>query len=874
MAELSIIAALRLWLFLALPVLFAWLAFKLLLPVKSRGAAPLQLGLGLMFGPLLAALALYLGELAGGSLQPASAMLGLVLTGLATLGLAALAGRLGPGLEQPPAAAPDTLALSPRLHQALWFGLLAIIGLRLLSLLPDLLLQPVLPWDAWKTWAWKARVWFEAGELLHFAPSREWASASADQFVIDGVNHPHLISLVILWSAVGLGYWDDTLLGLPWLLCGLGMALTVYGMLRLSQVPALLSLAAVYVLLSLPMLSTHIVLWGYADLWMAGLFTALSAGVLMWSRAPDRRWLVLMLLSASVMALTKDTGSYWLPVIAAALIAIALPNRWTLVATGIGTVLLAILLLLGIDPASLVSGGRFRLTEQPVNDAIQGMSRHLFIWLDWHLMGYLLPVIIGFAILQARQSREIRALLILVSLSLAVIFAGFILTRAAQYAAIGTLFSRILMQVMPAIVALLAVCVWQFIKTTPSPDTGKTIGNSIWLRPTVAMVLASIVLWGGFSAWTLHGENYQRVYPDLVLLPNPLDWRLIEGEGGLEEAGMRIDRPGNRAHWRLAISVPNPIEAHRYERLEIILGDERPWLPLNLTWSRTASFGGTGSVPMLAGNGPVFEANLQTLPGWQDNIYFIGLESFGALGDPLLIQSARLVETAPNFASLQQRLFGSWLTRFSWTQSSAHRTVSGWMPTLVSPVLAAAVWAMLAMLLLRVLARRRQYHAFLLMLPVVVAWLALDARWQADLAMKAHSTLRTMAGQTLEEKRLDSVDGELYQFALALDVTEIEDFSGRIFSFGHNEYWRTRVRYHLASLSVRNASDEDWDRNFAQQAQSGDILILIDTPQLEVQPSNSTRNGDVVIFNREIESTKLMARPLLTLGENRAFVVK
>lgn len=462
MAELTLIEALRLLGFTLLPCLGALLASRLWLPLQGPGAWPLHIGLSCLGGPLLTAAALGLMRMTGWALSPAPALLalGLVVVMVTVPGLVSgrLAGPLG-------AARPDRaadLVFSPRLDRWLWSILLALVALRLLTLLPDLLLRPVFPWDAWKTWAWKARAWFEAGELIAFAPAREWLQAPADAFVIDGVDHPDTVSLMLLWSAIALGRWDDSLLGLPWLLCGIGMALILYGLLILRHAPALIAMLAVYVLLSLPILATHIVLYGYADLWMAGLFTAFAAGLSLWMRQPDFRFLVLMIASASAMVLVKDTGSYWVPVLIAAALARFVPARWLVL--GLAAVLLAGLLMLvsPIDPIALLTANRFILDPRPMGETAAGMARHLFVWLDWHLLAWLLPLILAWGWRQAAHEADIRGLLTLICLGLLALLLAFTLTRAAEYAVIGTLFSRMLLQIVPAIIMLagLSMTVW------------------------------------------------------------------------------------------------------------------------------------------------------------------------------------------------------------------------------------------------------------------------------------------------------------------------------------------------------------------------------------------------------------------------------
>ena len=871
MAELTVAAALRLTLLLSLPVAVAWIAFTLFLPLRGTGRRALQFGLALIFGPLLAAPSLQLGYSLTGSLEFSSALIGLMTCAIAVLLLAATT-RLATGPLVQTSTPEPILPLSTRLQTVLFTATLILISIRLLSILPDLLLQPLLPWDAWKTWAWKARAWFETGGLFPFASSREWASASAEQFVIDGVNHPDLLSLVILWSAVALGHWDDSLLGLPWLMCGLGIALTLFGTLRLVQAPAVVALAAVYLALSLPMLSTHIVLWGYADLWMAGLFAALTTGLVMWVRVPDIRWFILILLATGVMVFAKDTGSYWLPVIAATLIGMTLPTRLLLIATGIGASAIAILFAAGIDPISLVSGGRFRITNQPVGAAVQGIKAHLFIWLDWHLMGYTLIPLLAAAMLRARHSKEIRSLLILVSFSLVTLIAAFVLTRAAQYATIGTLFSRQLLHIIPAIIMLAALTGWDFLKTWQPNSPFHNTFPRFNVKALLAMSLAALLLWGGYTAWTLHGDNFETSYPDMVLLPDPIDWYLIDGEGALGTDGMYIERPGERGNWRLALSLPDPILAQNYGRIEISIGDERPWLPLTLAWSRIPNFTPTRSMPLTPSeDGSVFELALNSAPGWSDEIYFLALESFGPFSEPLRIESVRLIEKAPDFTALQQRLFGGWFNQTGWTQSSAHRTLIGPAPPLVSPVLTAAIWIIVTIGLLVALAGRSlRHHRWWLLAPLVVGWLALDLRWQADLWAKAHLTVRDSASLSLEEKNRAAVDGALYQFAQQLKAEDLEGFSGRVFSFGHNEYQRTRIRYHMLPYSVRNASDRRWTNRFISHVQHGDLIILIDTPLILVTQSD---DDIYLIRNRMNKDTELRTRLVFRSGALRAYLV-
>ena len=423
----------------------------------------MQTGVALVFGPLLAAPALWLANALGLPLSPFAAMSGLALVATLLLVPAWLLGHSQLSFStQQATTRTDANLMSPRLDRLLFAILLAVITLRLASLLPDLLLRPVFPWDAWKTWVWKARAWFEAGELFSFVSAREWLTTPAQTQTIEGTNHPDTVSLLILWSAIALGRWDDSLLGLPWMLCTIGMALCIYGALRQQRLPPLLALTAVYLLLSLPMIATHTALYGYADLWMTGLFATLVAGLLNWHNGDRLGGLVLISASLVIMAFIKDTGSYWIPVVIGGLLAITLPNRWLIRAAAAAAVGGLVILILGVDPIALITQGRFRLDPRPQAAVWSGMARHLFIYLDWHLLGYLLPLILAAAAWTATKIETARSLLILLLATLSSLLLAFALTRAGEYAIIGTLFSRMFMHLIPIIAVLTALSIWEW----------------------------------------------------------------------------------------------------------------------------------------------------------------------------------------------------------------------------------------------------------------------------------------------------------------------------------------------------------------------------------------------------------------------------
>lgn len=454
------------WLCLLAAQLLPWLMGSLivwrLLGLSRRGAVPLMLGLGGAAGPPIATASLWLLDFLGRPLTMGNSFAAVLLLGCALFGASHLLGRWsGRSSWQ---EVQDSVATDLDAHKfariAVWV-IMALVALRALMLLPDVTQRPLFPWDAWKVWAWKARVWFDVGALLPFQSSSSWASAETDQYVIDGVNHPHFVSLVMLWSALAVGEWNDRLIGLPWMLAGVWSCLLTWGVLRYVGLPRLLCWVGVYLLVSLPLLNAHIALFGYADLWSMLYFLVFCVGFLMWAHEPRWRHASIMVLSAFVLILTKDTGVYWIPALVLSVVLTRLPDRFLLQVAGVGLVLSGLAFWLDIDPVSILSSGRYRVSSQPIPEVLLGIAQHMLVWLDWHLLWYAMPFIFVFAFRLRVHSDVLRSLLLLSAILLLTAVAGFVGTRAGEYAIIGTLFGRVLLAIVPAFVLLSVLTLWE-----------------------------------------------------------------------------------------------------------------------------------------------------------------------------------------------------------------------------------------------------------------------------------------------------------------------------------------------------------------------------------------------------------------------------
>ena len=194
-------------------------------------------------------------------------------------------------------------------EKALLLILMLWIVTHLLFAAVELLSTPVYPWDAWLVWVYRAKAWFYAGNVLDLVSASDWIGSSEPAtYTINAYSYPRFASVIPFWAAVSLGYWSETLINIPVLLCGIAMGLALYGQCRTFGLGAIWALVICYFLFSTPILGVHLTLAGYADIWMAGFvglgFVALVHGLIV----ENRLQLLLGLSMVALGILVKNEG--------------------------------------------------------------------------------------------------------------------------------------------------------------------------------------------------------------------------------------------------------------------------------------------------------------------------------------------------------------------------------------------------------------------------------------------------------------------------------------------------------------------------------------------------------------------------------------
>ena len=451
---------------LVVATLLPWLAGVSVAHLLLRHAPwTLLLGHGYLLGQLLVIVLLLLWGQLGLTLAwwPLASLLGLVTAIAASWvwwrGQSQVAGN---------DSAPELPLPAPSLHwrDLLWLlPLLAFLWLRGSVVVEELALRPLFPWDAWMNWVPRAAVWFEHGNLTSFGSPQAWLQAApGTEFYTLGNrpagDYPPAIPLLLLWHMLGADTADHTLIYLPWLLLSAAAALALWGHLRachLARAPAAL---AVYVLLSMPLPTTHVALAGYADLWLGVAFGLGAMALAQWQYSACPRYASLTLAMALFCALLKNPGLGFALLLAGGVVLMLWrpPLRWLVGLTLAGLALLLTGLLAGLHPDWVAQLDAWPALQLPaglpelklrLSPLLPYLGQTFYQYDNWHLLGILLPFALLASLLTGgpRSLCDIALLMLVAGFAVLVLVFGF--TQYAVNVPRGITFHRAFLYVVP-----------------------------------------------------------------------------------------------------------------------------------------------------------------------------------------------------------------------------------------------------------------------------------------------------------------------------------------------------------------------------------------------------------------------------------------
>lgn len=293
-------------------------------------------------------------------------------------------------------AMPSARVSLDRPGNILMAALLVLITLRIVTLGLELTTRPLFPFDATMHWATKSRVWFEHGVLVPFVENDAWLELRGRGVYTDHhPGYPITIPLLQVWISSAIGRWDESLINLPWLVCIIGLGAAFYGQAREAGAGAPASLSFTYLLLSLPLLDTHVALAGYADLFLGACYCLAIMAFHNWS-VSRRAWQgILAVFFALSCPLIKNEGFFWLLTFFPAIVVVLFPGKRAFSLLLVSLLLLAVVLL--VFPRDMVVAGHSleQLSLQYRPGALAGIFESFFVHDSWHLFAYLLTALMA-----------------------------------------------------------------------------------------------------------------------------------------------------------------------------------------------------------------------------------------------------------------------------------------------------------------------------------------------------------------------------------------------------------------------------------------------------------------------------------------------
>ena len=392
----NVMELVRLCFALALPWLLGAVWMNLVIPGPAAGRRAIVLGYGYLFGSVVFTLLMRGVDGLGMPLN----FVGLTAAGLlVTVPGLLLNFRTGRQRFNGVWLSPELREL-PSWQQVLLGCLFAVVAIRLVGLGLEIIWRPLFPWDASIHWAREAKVWFAASKILPFVDYDTWLKSGNPHVYTDvHPDYPITVPLLQVWVNKALGHWDDSLMNLPWVLCAAALGLAFFGQARLAGVRPLAAMIFTYILLSMPLLDTHVALAGYADLFLGACYGAATMAFFQWSVRKDRGQAVLAIAMAVCCTLIKNEGLFWALTFVPAWLVVVLPWRRAAILLLLGLLLVGVALWL-MPPDLRVAGHSLRELNLHFRDAaLRPIGQSFWLLDSWHLLAYFLAAVLPLGVL-------------------------------------------------------------------------------------------------------------------------------------------------------------------------------------------------------------------------------------------------------------------------------------------------------------------------------------------------------------------------------------------------------------------------------------------------------------------------------------------
>jgi hypothetical protein len=230
------------------------------------------------------------------------------------------------------------------------------------------------------------------------------------------------------------------------------------------------AMAFTYMLVSMPLLGTHVALAGYADLFLGACFCAAIMAFHNWSLAGERGQAIMAVVFALFCPLIKNEGFFWLLTFLPGLIVVFLPARRALKLLAAGLVMLAGVLLLVPQDLAVAGHSLGDLNLRYRTGALAGIATSIWVQDNWHLLGYLLVALPPLVFLTRKSTAGKLAGIATILLSaIALFLLLFLVTRYSQGAVRFTAVGRISLHLVPALMFFCLLLWNEVVARRPGP---------------------------------------------------------------------------------------------------------------------------------------------------------------------------------------------------------------------------------------------------------------------------------------------------------------------------------------------------------------------------------------------------------------------
>ncbi len=355
--------------------------------------------------------------------------------------------------------------LSYPMWAVIFFVILAMVYQLGLAFI-DLMSKPLFPWDGWSHWSAKAKIFYYYLEFptLYDTKVPFWQFEAISANAVNGANrHPYFVSVIQTYTALAWGQWSDSIVNLPWLQCGIAMVLTVIGGLRYLGISWLLALFTGYMVLSLPILDTHMSLGSYADIWVALGFLSVCITLVIALDNKDWRFALLCLVTMLIVHHTKYTALLLLLPALVSAVCYHFLGKWKFIILLLAFALCLPVLYFYLPVIQTAIGKLFNMTWLRIfwyNENAKPLLIELFVKSNWHLLflSFFVVLFILFFTIKYKQHQGIILLSIIASLSLLLILFVALFTNRMEGSVFVSYINRVMLHIAPLLCLIPACC--------------------------------------------------------------------------------------------------------------------------------------------------------------------------------------------------------------------------------------------------------------------------------------------------------------------------------------------------------------------------------------------------------------------------------